>query len=103
MLHLRTKNLKKNFKNFKEFVKILSVNFSATFLSWSKSQEESHSLNYILSSYNCFRLYRPYRRGRDVCLFLKESFCCKPREDFSINYDAIQSLCQEITIENRKI
>ena len=97
--------MKKNFKNFKELFKILSVNFSAIFLSkrWSESQEESQSLDYILSSYNCFRLYRQYRRGGAACLFLKESFCCKPIEDLPFSCDAIESLWQEITNENRKM
>ena len=32
-------------------------------------------------------------------LFVKESFCCKTRQDLSINCDAIESLCLEITSE----
>ena len=37
-----------------------------------------------------------------MCLFVKESFCCKTRKDFSINCDAIESLCLEITNEKSK-
>ena len=33
---------------------------------------------------------------------MKESFCCKTRQDFSINCDAIESLCLEITNEKLK-
>ena len=43
--------------------------------------------------------YRQYRRGGGVCLFVKESFCCKTRQDLSINCDAIESLCLEIKNE----
>ena len=34
-----------------------------------------------------------------MCLFVKESFCCKTRQDLSINWNAIESLCLEITNE----
>ena len=34
-----------------------------------------------------------------MCLFVKESFFCKTRQDLSINRDAIESLCLEITNE----
>ena len=37
-----------------------------------------------------------------MCLFVKESFCSKTRQDLSINYDAIESLCLEITSEKSK-
>ena len=33
---------------------------------------------------------------------MKESFCCKTRKDLSINCDAIESLCLEITNEKSK-
>ena len=51
VLHLN-RNMKKNFENCKEFLKNLSVSFTAIFLSetWCESQEESQ--NYILSNYN---------------------------------------------------
>ena len=45
---------------------------------------------------------RQYRRGGGVCLFVKESFCWKTRHDLSINFDAIESLCMEITNEKSK-
>ena len=40
-----------------------------------------------------------------MCLFVKESFCAKidfSKIDFSINCDAIESLCLEITNEKSK-
>ena len=33
---------------------------------------------------------------------MKESFCCKTREDLSINCDAIESLCLETTNEKSR-
>ena len=52
-LHLNIRSMKKNFKNFKEFLKNLSVSFGAICLSetWCESQEESQNLNYFLSVY----------------------------------------------------
>ena len=85
--------MKKNFGNFKEFLKNLSVSFSAICLSetWCKLQDELQNSNYILSGYNFFFYqYRQYRRGGGVCLFVKESFCCKTRQDLSIICDAIE-------------
>ena len=35
-------------------------------------------------------------------IFVKESFCCKTRQDLSINCDTIESLCLEITNEKSK-
>ena len=48
--------MKKNFESLKEFLKNLSVSFSAICLSktWYESQEESHNSNSILSGYNFF-------------------------------------------------
>ena len=40
-------------------------------------------------------------RGGSVCLFVKGSFCCKTRQDLSINYDVIESLCLETA--NKKL
>ena len=37
-----------------------------------------------------------------MCIFVKESFGCKTRQDLSINCDAIESLCLEITNEKSK-
>ena len=37
-----------------------------------------------------------------MCLFVKESFCCKNRQDLSINCDAIESLCLEIANKKSK-
>ena len=49
-----------------------------------------------------FYQYKHYRRGsRTWCLFLKESFCCKTRQDLSTNCETIESLCLEIT--NKKL
>ena len=104
VLHLSTRSMKKNFENFKELLKDLSVSFSAICLSetWCESQNESQNSNYILSGYNFFYQYRQYRRGGRVCLFVKESFCCKTRQDLSINCNAIESLCLEIANEKSK-
>ena len=79
VLHLSIRSMTKNFENFKEFLKNLSFSFSAICLSetWCESQDESQNSNYILSGYNFFYQYMQYRRGRGVCLFVKESFCCK--------------------------
>ena len=104
VLHLNIRSMKKNFENFKEFLKNLSVRFSAICLSetWCESQDESQNSNYILSGYNFFYHYRQYRREGGMCLFGKESFCCKTRQDLPINCDAIASLCREITNEKSK-
>ena len=40
-----------------------------------------------------------YFKGGDTCLFEKESFVCKTRQNLSINCDAIESLSLEITNE----
>ena len=37
-----------------------------------------------------------------MCRFVKELFCCKTRQDISLNFDAIESLCLEITNEKSK-
>ena len=104
VLHLNIRSMKKNFEIFKEFLKNVSVSFSAIFLSetWCESRDELQNSNYILSSYNFFYQYRQYRRGGGVCLFVKESFCCKTRQDLSINCDAIELLCLEIANEKSK-
>ena len=54
VLHLNIRRMKKNFENFKEVLKNLSVSFSAICLSeaWCESKEESQSSSYILSGYN---------------------------------------------------
>ena len=49
-----------------------------------------------------FYQYRQYRRGGGVRLFVKESFCCKTKLDFSIKCDAIESLCLELANEKSK-
>ena len=72
--------MKKNFENFPEFLKNLSVSFSAICLSetWCESQDESQNSDYILSGYNFFYQHRQYRRGGGgVGLFVKESFVAK--------------------------
>ena len=45
VLHLNITGMKKNFKNVKEFLKNLSVSFSAIWFSekWCKSQDESQN------------------------------------------------------------
>ena len=50
VLHLNIRSMKKNFENFKEFLKNLSVSFSASCLSetWCKSQEKSQNSNYTI-------------------------------------------------------
>ena len=94
--------MKKNFKNFEKIFK----NFTAVclFETWCESQvkEESQSSNYISLGYNFFHQNRQYRRGGGVCLFVKESFCCKIRQNFSINCHAIEPLCLELTIKKSK-
>ena len=73
---LNIRNMKKNFENFKEFLKNLNVSFSAICSSetWCESQDESQNSNYVLSGYKFFYQYRQYRRGGGVRLFVKESF-----------------------------
>ena len=61
------------------------------------SQEKSQNSNYILSGYNCFHQYKQYHKGEGMRLFVKESFCCKTRQDLSINCNAIEQLCLETT------
>ena len=104
VLHLNIRSMKKNFENFKEFLKNLSVSFSAICLSetWCESQDESQNSNYILLGYNFFYQYRQYRTGGGVCIFVKESLRCKTRQELSINCDAIESLCLGITNEKSK-
>ena len=87
VLHLNIRSMKKTFENYNEFLKNLSVSFSAICLSekWCESQGESQNSNYMLSGYNFYYQYRQYSRGGGVCLFVKESFCCKTRQDLSIN------------------
>ena len=55
-LYLNIVSMKKNFKNFKELLKNLSVSFNAICLSeiWCEAQDESKNPNYILSGYNFF-------------------------------------------------
>ena len=105
VFHFNIRSMKKNFENFKEFLKNLSVSFSAIYLSetWCESQDESQNSNYILSGYNFFYQYRQCRRRGGVCLFVKESFCCKTRQDLSINCDVIESLCLEINEKSKNI
>ena len=102
ILHLNITSMKKSCRNLKEFLKNLSVRFSATCLSetWCQSPEVSQNLNYFLSGYNFFYQYRQNCRGGGVCLLVKELLCYKTREDLSINCDAIEALCLEM--KNRK-
>ena len=60
VLHLNIRSMKKNFENFKEFLKNLSVSFSAICLSetWCESQDDSQNSNHILSGYNFSYQYR---------------------------------------------
>ena len=39
-------------------------------------------------------------KGGELCIFIHESLCCKPRKDLSINSEAIESL--SIEISNKK-
>ena len=75
-------------KNFFRFQNLL-VSFSAICLSetWCESQDESQNSNYILSGYNFFYQYKQYRRGRGVCLFVKESF-----------FPKLDKICQQIVM-----
>ena len=71
VIHLNISSMNKNFKNFKEFLKNLSVNFSAIYLleTWCESQEESQNSNYILSGYILF-ISRGNIAKEEVCVFL---------------------------------
>ena len=71
VLHLNIRNMKKNFENFKEFLKNLSISFSGTCFSetWFESQEESQNSNYILSGYNFFISIGNIAE-KEVCIFL---------------------------------
>ena len=79
VLHLNIRSMKKNFENFKEFLKNLSVSFSDICLSETRGnhKRESQSSNYILSGCNFFSQHRQYHRGGGVCLFVKNRFIAK--------------------------
>ena len=57
---------------------------------------------YFIRLYLLLSIYRRNTREGAVCLFVKEPFCCKTRQDLSINRDAIKSLCLEIANEKSK-
>ena len=79
VLHLNIRSMKKNFENFKEFLKNLRVSFSAICLSetWCESQNESQNSNYILSGYN-FLISIGNIAEQEECVFLlKNRFVAK--------------------------
>ena len=72
VLHLNIRSTKRNFKNFKEFLKKSSVNISATSLSKTRceSKEQLWKSYDIISDYDCFPGYTKYCRGGGVCISL---------------------------------
>ena len=79
VLHLNIRSTKKNFKNFKEFLKNLSVSFSAICL---LKHGVNHKMNHRtrITFYQAIIFlyqYRQYRRGGGVCLFFKNRFAAK--------------------------
>ena len=70
-LPLNIRSMKKNFENFKEFLKNLGVSFSATCLSETRceSQKEAQNSNYILLGYNFFVSVGKISE-EEVCVFL---------------------------------
>ena len=101
-LHLNIKSMKKNFENFKDFLKNVSVLVLFVFLKHGVNHKMNHRTRIIFYQAIIFYQYRQYRRGGGVCLFVKKSFCYETREDLSINCDATESLCLEITNEKSK-
>ena len=79
VLHLNIRSLKKNFKNFKEFLTNLSASFSAIFLSetWCKSQDESQNSNYLTSGYNFFISISNIAEEEECVFLLKNRFVAK--------------------------
>ena len=69
----------KNFENFKEFLKNLSVSFSAICLSetWCESKDESQNSNYILSGYNFFFSIGNIAEEEGRVFLLKNRFVAK--------------------------
>ena len=77
----------------------MSVLALFVFLKHDVNHKRNRRTRIILSGYNFFYQCGQYRRGGGVCLFVKESVCCKTRQDLSINCHAIESLCLEIIKE----
>ena len=79
VLHLNIRSMKKNFENFKEFLKNLSVSFSAVCLSetWCESQDESQNSNYILSGFYFFISIGNIAEGEECVFLLKNRFIAK--------------------------
>ena len=104
VLHLNIRSMKKNFENFKEFLKNVSVSFSAIclFETLCESQDESQNSNYILSGYNFFISIANIAEEEECVFLLKNRFVAKLDKDLSINSDAIESLCLGITNEKSK-
>ena len=79
VLHLNITSMRKNFENFKESLKNLSVSFSAICLSekWCESQDESQNSNYILSGYNIFISIGNIAEEEECVFLLKNRFVAK--------------------------
>ena len=79
VLHLNIRSMKKNFKNYKEFLKNLSVSSSAICLSetWCESQDESQNSNYVLSGYNFFFSIGNIAEEEECVFLLKNRFVPK--------------------------
>ena len=79
VLHLNVRSMKKNFENFKEFLKNVSVSFSAICLSetWCESQDGSQNSNYILSGYNFFISIGNIADKEECVFLLKNRFVAK--------------------------
>ena len=79
VLHLNIRSMNKNFENFKEFLKNVSVSFSAICLSetWFESQDESQNSNYILSGYNFFIIIGNIAEEEECVFLLNNRFVAK--------------------------
>ena len=79
VLHLNIRSMKKDFKNYKEFLKNLSVSSSAICLSetWCESQDESQNSNYVLSGYNFFFSIGNIAEEEECVFLLKNRFVPK--------------------------
>ena len=79
VLHLNIRSMKKNFENFKEFLKNLNVSFSVICLSktWCESQDELQNSNDILSGYNFFMSIGNTAEEEECVFLLKNRFLAK--------------------------
>ena len=94
VLHLNIRSMNKNFESLKEFY--WKSNFKFSIVCFSKTWVDDISFrknsNFQLSGYQVLHQARKNCKGGGVCVFVHENLSFKPREDLSINCDAIQSL-----------